>query len=156
MSHRQRINLSEESPSTFIFTDGFEFTTSSGAECVVTNYDPNTMYLDVQVKSENLVQFGDIFSDFRGTQITIPGSQYSNNTLMRSDIVGGTSTFLSYSQPDEASPGDLWWSSNSGRLYVFYNDGDSGQWVTTHPVGLALTVTPLRNLLVPTVLPFPL
>ena len=155
MSHRQRINLSEESPSTFIFTEGFEFTTSSGAECVVTNYDPNTMYLDVQVKSENLVQFGDIFSDFRGTQITIPGSQYSNNTLMRSDIVGGTSTFLSYSQPDEASPGDLWWSSNSGRLYVYYNDGDSGQWVTTHPVGLAPYTTPLRNLLVPTVLPFP-
>ena len=45
------------------------------------------MYLDVQVKSENLVQFGFIFSDFRGTQIAIPGSQYSNNTLMRSDIV---------------------------------------------------------------------
>ena len=48
----------------------------------------------------------------------------------------------------DLQPGDLWWSLQSGRLYVYYNDGvlsgidpyeDAGgtsQWVCTHPIGI--------------------
>ena len=34
-----------------------------------------------------------------------------------------------------ASPlvGQLWWRSDSGRLFIYYNDGTSSQWV---PVNL--------------------
>ena len=28
------------------------------------------------------------------------------------------------------SAGDLWWDSDDGDLHVYYNDGDSSQWVT--------------------------
>jgi hypothetical protein len=31
--------------------------------------------------------------------------------------------------------GDLWWESDTGQLFVFYEDGDSGQWVETSAGG---------------------
>jgi hypothetical protein len=46
---------------------------------------------------------------------------------------GGTSVTLSATPPGSANTGDLWWSSETGSLYVYYNDGDSSQWVTTSP-----------------------
>jgi hypothetical protein len=43
--------------------------------------------------------------------------------------------------PPAASNGDLWWESDKGRLKVYYNDGDTSQWVDTNP--------PLQNPNVP-------
>jgi len=31
--------------------------------------------------------------------------------------------------PTQANVGDLWWNSNNGVLYIYYNDGTSSQWV---------------------------
>jgi hypothetical protein len=33
--------------------------------------------------------------------------------------------------------GDLWWESDSGQLYVYYNDGTSNQWVAVAPTATA-------------------
>ena len=35
--------------------------------------------------------------------------------------------------PSPASPGDLWWDNEEGRGYVYYDDGDSKQWVESNP-----------------------
>ena len=35
----------------------------------------------------------------------------------------------------ELTPGDLWWSEQNGRLYIYFNDFDSSQWVCTQPIG---------------------
>ena len=35
--------------------------------------------------------------------------------------------------PPSAAAGDLWWESDKGRLKVYYNDGDTSQWVDTNP-----------------------
>ena len=52
-------------------------------------------------------------------------------------ISGGGSTFISYGQPDEgAQQGDLWWSAETGRLYIYFVDTDSAQWVPTTPAGI--------------------
>jgi hypothetical protein len=32
-------------------------------------------------------------------------------------------------------PGNLWWDSNTGKLKVYYFDGDSSQWVDATPIG---------------------
>ena len=32
--------------------------------------------------------------------------------------------------PSNPTAGDLWWDSDDGDLHVYYNDGDSSQWVT--------------------------
>lgn len=35
--------------------------------------------------------------------------------------------------PVTPSSGDLWWNTNYGRLLLYYNDGDTSQWVDTNP-----------------------
>ena len=36
----------------------------------------------------------------------------------------------STSAPGSPSAGDMWWDSDDGNLYVYYNDGSSSQWVS--------------------------
>ena len=35
--------------------------------------------------------------------------------------------------PSSPSEGDQWWDSSVGRLYIYYNDGNSSQWVDASP-----------------------
>jgi hypothetical protein len=46
---------------------------------------------------------------------------------------GGASVTTSNSAPSSPSSGDLWWNSMDGNMYVYYNDGDSNQWVQSNP-----------------------
>ena len=44
---------------------------------------------------------------------------------------------MSYTKPvGDRKPGDLWWNSENGRLYIYFIDADSAQWVTANPVGM--------------------
>jgi hypothetical protein len=45
------------------------------------------------------------------------------------------SVYLSASAPPGAVAGDLWWHQDLGTMFIFYNDGDSTQWVETSPSG---------------------
>ena len=42
---------------------------------------------------------------------------------------GGASVTASDTAPSSPSAGDLWYKSDTNALYVYYNDGDSSQWV---------------------------
>lgn len=46
-----------------------------------------------------------------------------------------TTTTISTTPPSPASEGDLWWNSDDGRFYIFYDDGTTAQWVDTSPAG---------------------
>jgi len=35
--------------------------------------------------------------------------------------------------PDDPIEGNLWWNSEDGRMYIYYIDEDSAQWVQTNP-----------------------
>ena len=48
---------------------------------------------------------------------------------------GGTSVIISDTAPTSPTAGDLWFKSDEGRLKIYYNDGDSNQWVDTSPIG---------------------
>ena len=37
--------------------------------------------------------------------------------------------------PSSPVAGDLWWDTDDGDLHVYYNDGDTSQWVNTSGVG---------------------
>ena len=50
--------------------------------------------------------------------------------------VSVTETPPNYPTPNE---GELWWESDTGDLYIYYNDGDSAQWVQTNAGGRGLT-----------------
>jgi Chaperone of endosialidase len=61
---------------------------------------------------------------------------------------GVSTVFYADTPPTGAPDGTLWWESDTGTLYLRYNDGDSSQWVqavaipaTTNPS----TVAPLMN-----------
>ena len=46
---------------------------------------------------------------------------------------GGASVEVGTTAPVTPSEGDLWWDSDDGRLYIYYNDGDSTQWIEASP-----------------------
>jgi hypothetical protein len=61
------------------------------------------------------------------------------NTGSGSVNVGGTT-------PPGTSNGALWWDINTGTLYIYYNDGDSSQWVPASPVpSLTADATPFNQ-----------
>ena len=137
LSHQQRINLRFNSNQSYTFSVGYRFVTTSGAEAVVDKYDQTLMLLDVTVVTPNLIRFGDTFEDQKGRQITIPSSEDGNDGINLDTISGGSNTFISYGQPgDGAQQGDLWWSAETGRLYIYFVDTDSAQWVPTTPAGI--------------------
>ncbi len=45
------------------------------------------------------------------------------------EISGGGGVTVSDSAPASPSEGDLWWDSGDGKLFVYYDDGSSQQWV---------------------------
>jgi hypothetical protein len=45
---------------------------------------------------------------------------------------GASAVTISDAPPGSASSGDLWWESDTGKLKIYYNDGDSSQWVDAH------------------------
>ena len=50
---------------------------------------------------------------------------------------GGGSIIQSATPPVDPTPSTLWWDEVSGRLYVYYNDGTSSQWVDAAPAGIS-------------------
>ena len=55
---------------------------------------------------------------------------------------GGASVWVGDEPPtNPLTQGDLWWKSNEGEMYIYYDDGDSQQWVQSTanagPVGPA-------------------
>lgn len=43
---------------------------------------------------------------------------------------GGGSITISATAPADAEAGNMWWNSNTGDLLIYYNDGDTNQWVS--------------------------
>ena len=56
-------------------------------------------------------------------------------TDMKSGIIPPSTPPVSVGPNPPADPieGNLWWNSTSGRMYVYYIDEDSGQWVQAIP-----------------------
>ena len=63
-----------------------------------------------------------------GTSITI------NNGVISSSV--GASVSTDDNAPSTPSDGDLWWDSVNGRLNVYYDDGNSSQWIDTSSNGI--------------------
>jgi hypothetical protein len=51
----------------------------------------------------------------------------------------GGSVGIGATAPGNPQPGTLWWDANGGQLYVWYNDGDSSQWVIANNLGPTVT-----------------
>jgi len=51
---------------------------------------------------------------------------------------GGSSVTISDTPPVSPSAGNLWYHSASGELYIYYDDGDTSQWVSVSSTGSGL------------------
>ena len=63
----------------------------------------------------------------------------SNNNVIRISGIGNIADDGQVELPASTTPplnpeaGNLWYNSDDGRLYIYYNDGDSTQWVDASP-----------------------
>jgi hypothetical protein len=86
--------------------------------------------------------------------ISSAGTVITNGPLTRLNFIGAGNTFrtsgttvdisipvlrptISDTPPVSASPGDLWWESDTGVLKIYYDDGSSQQWVDANGVNEA-------------------
>ena len=58
---------------------------------------------------------------------------YNGSGWVNSAPSGGGASVTISDTPPAASPGDLWWESDSGRLKIRYQDTDTTQWVDVAP-----------------------
>jgi hypothetical protein len=74
--------------------------------------------------------------DFRGAGIsTVTVASGIGTIFIEGGGGGGASVTTSDTAPVSPSDGDLWYDSVGGRLYVYYDDGDTSQWVDAAPQG---------------------
>lgn len=80
------------------------------------------------------------------TNATRPASPYTGQSIFETDTGdsfiwdgsawqpggGGGSIEISATAPASPAAGDLWWDSDNGNLYIYYDDGDSQQWVAAN------------------------
>jgi len=69
------------------------------------------------------------------TQATLDGYLQVANSLSFGTGTGNTSLTQSDAPPGSPSVGDLWFDTSDPKLYVYYSDGSSNQWVQTNPAG---------------------
>ncbi len=74
-------------------------------------------------------------------------------TKQLDNTAAAAATFIGIDPPASPTAGQLWWDSDSGRLYIFYNDGNTSQWVeaVTSPVDLTGFVRETKGTFVPVI-----
>ena len=87
------------------------------------------------------------------TSSTRPASPFNGQVIFETDtlnalvyrlsttswnILGGST--VASAPPAGAGNGNFWWDSDNGKLYIYYNDGNSSQWVSVMPAQTAVEV----------------
>ena len=73
---------------------------------------------------------GKIYRVVEGMALVNPGV-----TDMQSGIIPPSTPPVAVgpNPPENPIEGNLWWNTTEGRMYIFYTDNDSSQWVQTNP-----------------------
>jgi len=79
----------------------------------------------------------DVLNLIAGSNITIEGDA-ATDTITISATGGGSSVEVSDVAPGSPTANTLWWNSVLGKMFIYYDDGTSSQWVETSP-GAVLT-----------------
>ena len=88
------------------------------------------------------------------TSSTRPASPFNGQVIFETDtlnalvyrlsttswnILGGST--VASEPPAGAGNGNFWWDSDNGKLYIYYSDGNSSQWVSVMPSQTVVDVT---------------
>jgi hypothetical protein len=76
---------------------------------------------------------GTVYDDpITGTSWVWDGNKWTAAGGRSQGVTGGEETFIGLDPPPSPVPGDLWFDSVSGIMFVWYTDLDSSQWVGLH------------------------
>ena len=77
---------------------------------------------------------------------SFPGSnQQDVNWFLYDRTTGTANTEVGENPPSDPVEGDLWWSTKEGNLFVWYDDGDSAQWVDASPAFVDIDYTKIED-----------
>lgn len=65
-----------------------------------------------------------------GMALVNPGVTDMQSGVLRSS---NPPVYIGPEPPEDPIEGDLWWNNIDGRMYLYYTDEDSSQWVQTNP-----------------------
>src|SRR5580765_800815 len=80
--------------------------------------------------------------------ITMPDGtirRYDGTKWVAGQTPTGPYCFIGDSPPTSPTPGATWWDSVSCQLYLYYNDGNSNQWVPAVAVPASIGEAPSNN-----------
>ena len=104
-----------------------------------------TDLVDIAVLNANADKIDTASGAFICTSTTRPASPWNGQLIFETDtlnalvyrtsstswnIVGGST--VSENPPANAGNGNFWWDSDNGKLYIYYNDGNTAQWVSAN------------------------
>jgi len=109
----------------------------AAATDVPTRADADTRYAAASHThtSANITDFQEAVEDrigaalLAGTNVTVSYDDATGRTTINSTASGGASISVSDTPPGSPTANMLWWESDTGALYLYYNDGTSSQWV---------------------------
>jgi len=76
--------------------------------------------------SSNIVEMDDVNNSDRADQTVLV---YNSSTAKFEYKAYSAGVPIQSSAPSSPDDGDLWWDSDVGSLFIYYNDGSSAQWV---------------------------
>ena len=105
----------------------------------------------VGIRTEgSIIGYGATFLDFRGAGVsTITFGSSSGITTINITGGGGDASIGIGTTPGDAfsgivTAGNLWYNSNLGRLFIYYQDANSAQWVDAAPFNVGV-ITALQS-----------
>ena len=102
---------------------------------------------------QNISITGDVINDIVTISANLkPAFDVANaaynyaNTLISG---GGASVNVGASAPPLPNVGNMWWDTVSGRLFIYYTDTDSSQWVEVSPSGGVIDYNGITDIIIP-------
>jgi hypothetical protein len=115
--------------------DGQKFTPSGGPNYIYSTptwkFDPTPTVPDAPKDGQTYGRMNGLWADV-AEEAPMDGITYGRKSGAWASIVGGA--VISDAAPTGTlQAGQMWWESDTGSLYIYYNDGDSSQWVMVVP-----------------------
>jgi hypothetical protein len=86
---------------------------------------------------DDIISVGTGITMFGNTGIISARDLYINGIGV-TNLVAGASVSISDVPPSSPDPGNLWYSNVLGRGFIYYNDGDTQQWVDFSPAAASI------------------